>query len=62
MSMSNKTLREEIKRLEKALGISNKTVFEQMEKISRVNKINDTYLNTIKKQNVIIEYLESKSD
>lgn len=60
MSMSNKTLREEIKRLEKALGIANRTVLEQMQELSRVIKINDIYFDTIKEQNVIIKYLEGK--
>lgn len=66
MSMSNKILREEIKRLEKALGIANRTVFQQMEEIKTLNNIcefNEThYKREIDRLIVIKEYLEGRKD
>lgn len=66
MSMSNKILREEIERLKKALGIANRTVFQQMEEIKTLNSIcemNEEYFNRgVEKLNTIIEYLEGRKN
>jgi len=65
MSMSNKTLREEIKRYAKALGVANRTVCLQLDEISALNNIcemNEKYYNKeIERLNNIIEYLEDRN-
>ncbi len=62
--MKYKELKKENKRLEKALGVANKTVCLQIDEISALNNIcemNEKYYNKeIERLNTIIEYLEDR--
>ena len=69
--MNYRQLKKENARLSKAIGIANRTIFEQMEELRRLdivaantNTVNDArdaeYRAEIFKKDSIIEYLENK--
>lgn len=64
--MKYKELKKHNKRLEKALGIANRTVFQQMQEIKTLNNIcemNEKYYNAeVERLNTIIEYLEGRKN
>lgn len=66
MKLKYKELKKHNKRLEKALGVANRTVCLQIDEISALNNIcemNEKYFNKeVERLNTVIEYLEGKKN